>query len=175
MAPPRYARGTHAIRARIPRGPAPGKPGEKAGEAWGREAGAGEWPENRRAGSGASVTLANRQPGRRKLAAMTMFLHALILGYGVAALGAVGLSEAGLALWAVLLVAWIGANVLALGFAAIGAAIWPDKPARRSSFTATEEELVLWDEDLTRELIDADFRCENASGAAPTAAQAAAG
>ena len=71
---------------------------------------------------------------------MTMFLHALILGYGVAALGAVGLSDAGLPLWAAILAAWIGGNVLGLAFAAAGALIWPDKPARRSSFTATEEE-----------------------------------
>ncbi len=89
---------------------------------------------------------------------MTMFLHSLVLGFGVAALGAFGLSDAGLPLWAALLVAWIGGNALGLGFAALGATLWPDKPARRSSFTATEEEFRLWDDDLTRELINADVR-----------------
>ena len=89
---------------------------------------------------------------------MKLFLHSMILGYGTAALGALGLSEAGLALWAVLLVAWIGGNVLGLAFAAAGAALWPDKPGRRTSFTATEEEFRLWDADLTRELIDAEVR-----------------
>ena len=93
---------------------------------------------------------------------MTMFLHALILGYGVAALGAVGLSDAGAPLWAVLPLGWIGANVLALGFAAAGAAIRPDKPARRASFTAREDEFRLWDDDLARDLardlIDAEVR-----------------
>jgi hypothetical protein len=96
---------------------------------------------------------------------MTMLLHALILGYGVAALGAVGLSDAGLPLWATVLAAWIGGNVLALAFAAAGAVIWPDKPARRASFTATEEEFRLWDDDLTRDLIDADVRRDAVPGA----------
>lgn len=98
---------------------------------------------------------------------MTMFLHALILGYSVAALGAVGLSDADLSLWAALLIAWIGGNVLGLAFAAIGATIWPDKPARRASFTATEEELRLWDDDLARDLIHADLVRDPATGRAP--------
>ena len=97
---------------------------------------------------------------------MTMFLHSLILGYGGAALGAICLSAAGVPLWAVLPLAWIGANLLALGFATTGAAIWPDKPARRASFTATEEEFRLWDDDLTRDLIDVEGRPAHAGPAA---------
>jgi hypothetical protein len=100
---------------------------------------------------------------------MTMFLHALILGYGVAALGAFGLSDAGLPLWAALLAAWIGGNVLGLAFAAIGAVIWPEKPAGRSSFTVTDAEFRLWDDDLARDLLDAEVMRD----AAPTASQAA--
>ncbi len=90
---------------------------------------------------------------------MKLFIQAMILGYGTAALGALGLSEAGLALWAVVLVAWVGGNVLGLGFAMAGAAIRPDKPVRHgANFTATEEEFRLWDQDLTWEQIDAELR-----------------
>jgi hypothetical protein len=99
---------------------------------------------------------------------MTLFMHSLILGYGLAALGAIGLSDAGLALWATLLVAWIGGNVLCLAFAAAGAALWPDKPGRRASFTVTGEEFRLWDDDLTRELIDADRRRDVPAAAGTT-------
>jgi hypothetical protein len=106
---------------------------------------------------------------------MTIFLHALILGYGVAALGAIGLSDAGLSPWAAVLAAWIGGNVLALAFAAAGAMLWPEKPARRASFTATADEFRLWDEDLARDLIDAEVRPPEAAvaGVAPAAPVAA--
>jgi hypothetical protein len=99
---------------------------------------------------------------------MTLFLQALVLGYGTAALAALGLSGAGLPLWAGILVVWIGGNVLGLGFALAGAALWPNKPERRASFTATEEEFRLWDEDLTWELVDAELRLDGtpASGSA---------
>jgi hypothetical protein len=100
-----------------------------------------------------------------------MFLHALILGYGVAAIGAIGLSDAGLPLWASVLVAWIGGNVLGLAFAAAGAAIWPDKPVRPASFTATEEEFRLWDDDLARDLIDAEVRPAEADAVPATASE----
>ncbi len=97
---------------------------------------------------------------------MKLFLHSMILGYGTAALGALGLSETGLALWAVVLVAWVGGNVLGLGFAMAGAALWPYKPVRQeASFTATEEEIRLWDQDLTWELIDAELRLDDAPAA----------
>ena len=89
---------------------------------------------------------------------MTLFMHALILGYGVAALAALRLADAGLALWAVLLVAWIGGNALGLAFTWIGAWLWPAMPARRSSFTATAAEFGLWDEDLLLERINAGLR-----------------
>ena len=89
---------------------------------------------------------------------MALFLRALILGYSTAMLVACWLAAAGMALWAAGLVAWIGGNVLALAFTAIGSRLWPVKPARASSFTVTEAELRLWDEDLTRELIAADLR-----------------
>ena len=85
---------------------------------------------------------------------MTMFFHSLIFGYGVAALGALGLSELDFTLWIVIPAAWIGGNVLGLGLAAIGASLWPEKPARRTSSVASPDEFRLWDEDLTRELID---------------------
>ena len=103
---------------------------------------------------------------------MTLLLHSLVLGYGLAALGAFGLSDAGLPLWATVLVAWAGGNVLGLGFAVVGSFIWPDKPARRSSFTATADEIRLWDDDLTRELIHAEVRRDEAPATAPgTSAQ----
>lgn len=98
---------------------------------------------------------------------MTLFLQSLVLGYGLAALGAFGLSDAGLPLWAAILVAWIGGNVLALGLAAGASFVWPEKPARRASFTATADEFRLWDDDLSRELVDADLRQDD--GAAPVA------
>jgi hypothetical protein len=96
---------------------------------------------------------------------MTLFLRALILGYGTAILGAAWLAGAGLGSWAAGLVAWIGGNVLALAFAAIGARLWPVKPARVASFTVSEAELRLWDNDLTRELIAADLRRDQAPAA----------
>jgi hypothetical protein len=89
---------------------------------------------------------------------MTLFLRALILGYGTAVLAACWLAGSGMALWAATLVAWIGGNLLGLAFMATGAWLWPAKPARISSFTVNEAELRLWDEDLVRELIDADLR-----------------
>jgi hypothetical protein len=89
---------------------------------------------------------------------MTLFLRALLLGYIAAAIVAIWLSASGVALWGVLLVGWIGGNVLGLAGAAICAALWPDAPARRSSFTMTDAELRLWDEDLACELIDAGLR-----------------
>lgn len=101
---------------------------------------------------------------------MTLFLRALILGYGMAALAAIWLSASGIALWAALLGAWIGGNVLALACAAAGARLWPGKPARRSSFTVTRAELRLWNEDLTRELIDADLRRDLVPAAAAAGA-----
>ncbi len=95
---------------------------------------------------------------------MKLFLHSMILGYGTATLGALGLSETGLPLWGGLLVAWLGGNVLGLGFALAGAALWPEKPVWRSaSFTATEEEFRVWDEDLTCEQADADLRRDDAA------------
>jgi hypothetical protein len=100
---------------------------------------------------------------------MTLLFHSMVLGFGLAALGAAGLSDAGLPLWAAVLVAWIGGNLLGLGFAVAGAFLWPERPARRSSFTVTEEEFRLWDEDLTRDLIDADLRRDDA--AVPAAGQ----
>jgi hypothetical protein len=104
---------------------------------------------------------------------MTLFLRALILGYGTAILGAAWLAGAGLGLWAAGLVAWIGGNVLALAFTAIGAWAWPVKPARVASFTVGEAELRLWDEDLTRELIAADLRRDRAPAPASGNARAA--
>lgn len=88
---------------------------------------------------------------------MTLFVRALILGYGTAVLAAWWLAAAGMALWAAGLLAWIGGNLLALALMATGAWLWPVKRARVSSFTVTEAELGLWDEDLARELIDADL------------------
>ena len=104
---------------------------------------------------------------------MTLFLRALILGYGAAALAAIELSEAGLALWAAVLVAWIGGNALGLALAIAGAWLWPEAPARRSSFTVTEAEFQLWDEDLARELIDADLRREDEPATATATGQGA--
>jgi hypothetical protein len=101
---------------------------------------------------------------------MTLFLRTLLLGYGAAAAAAAWLSASGMTVSAAILFAWVGGNVLGLAFAAIGAALRPERPARRSSFTATEEEFLLWDEDLSLELIDADLRRER-----PPAAAAAAG
>ena len=101
---------------------------------------------------------------------MTLFLRSLILGYGAAVLAAMQLSEAGLAPWAAILVAWIGGNMLGLALTAAGAFLWPAMPARRSSFTATDAEFRLWDEDLARELIDADLRRDYAE---PVTGQAA--
>lgn len=93
---------------------------------------------------------------------MTLFLRALILGYGTAVLAAWWLAADGMALWVAGLVAWIGGNLLALAFMATGAWLWPAKPARASSFTVTEAELRLWDADLARELIDAGLRHDRA-------------
>jgi hypothetical protein len=105
---------------------------------------------------------------------MTLFLRALFLGFGVATCAAIFLHASGMALWAAVLAVWIGGNVLVLAFTAIGAALWPAKPAKRSSFTATAAELRLWDDDLTRELIDADLRRHEAPASAsrPAAGQA---
>jgi hypothetical protein len=99
---------------------------------------------------------------------MTMFFHSLVLGYGVAVLGAVRLSEAGLPLWAAILVAWIGGNVLCLAFAATGTSLWPATPARRSSFIPAPDEFRLWDDDLALDLIDLEVR--RAGAGAPAAA-----
>jgi hypothetical protein len=93
---------------------------------------------------------------------MTLFLRAMFLGYVAAAGAAIWLSQSGMPVWAAILAAWIGGNVLGLAFTATGAWLWPDAPARRSSFTVTEAELRLWDEDLTLELIDADLRRDRA-------------
>jgi hypothetical protein len=107
---------------------------------------------------------------RRMLASMTLLLRALVIGHVAAAGAAIWLSASGVALWAVLLAGWIGGNLLGLGFAAAGAWLWPAAPARRSSFTATEAEFRLWDEDLVLERIDADLRHDPAAAAAPAAA-----
>ena len=104
---------------------------------------------------------------------MTLFLRALILGYGTAVLAACWFAGSGMALWAAILVAWIGGNLLGLAFMATGSWLWPVKPARVSSFTVTEAELRLWDEDMAGELIAADLRRDRAR--AQAARQRAAG
>lgn len=98
---------------------------------------------------------------------MTILLRALILGYGMAVLAASWLSESGMALWAASLVAWIGGNVLALAFAATAAMLWPEAPARRASFVASEAEFRLWDEDLARERLDAELMRGRATAPCP--------
>jgi hypothetical protein len=108
-------------------------------------------------------------PTRARLGRMTLFLRALILGYGTAVLAACWLVAAGTPLWAACLAAWIGGNLLALAFCAAGARRWPAKPARASSFTVSEAELRLWDEDLARELIAVDLRRDLAQRAARAA------
>jgi hypothetical protein len=93
----------------------------------------------------------------------------LLFGLGVATSAAVILHASGVALWAAILAAWIGGNVLGLAFTAIGAMLWPAKPARRASFTATSAEFRLWDDDLNRELIVADLRRDEAPGSVRSA------
>lgn len=98
---------------------------------------------------------------------MTLFLRSLILGYGVAMSAAIWLSGSGLAIWVLLLAAWIGGSVLGLAFTAIGAWLWPAMPTRRSSFTATEEEFRVWDNDLVRELTHASLMRDSAIAPKP--------
>jgi hypothetical protein len=97
---------------------------------------------------------------------MTLFLRALFLGFGVATGAAFFLHSSGMALWAAVLIAWVGGNVLGLAFTAAGATLWPAKPARRASFTATADEFRLWDDDLACELIDAGLRHDEVPAAA---------
>jgi hypothetical protein len=102
---------------------------------------------------------------------MTIFLRALILGYATAALVASSLAGSGMSIWAAVLVVWIGGNVLALAFAAIAARLWPAMPAARSSFTVTDAEFRLWDDDLVLEMIDADLQRNRAPASARAAGQ----
>lgn len=95
---------------------------------------------------------------------MTLFMRSLFLGYSLAISAAIWLSASGISLWAAILVAWIGGNILGLSFAALGSWIAPDAAAEAT----TSSDYQLWDEDLAQELINADLFRDAAPAPAST-------